>query len=255
MVGSYFETESGISLLAHRGLALPGSGVVENTLSAFAAALGAGATHIETDVQATRDGVAVLFHDDDLGRIFNDPRKVSQVSFAELGTLSERSGVELLPLTEALAQFPQAKFNLDVKSWSAVDPTVEALEYARAHERVLVSSFSDARRLLVLRGLSRPVATSAGSASVMRARFASAMRQPKLMRSSLFAVDALQIPQSMYGVRFASKSFVSNLRNLGLHVHFWTINDLTTAQHLIDLGATGLVSDRVDLISPLLGKH
>lgn len=142
-----------------------------------------------------------------------------------------------------------------MKSWSAVEPTIEAIESAAAHDRVLVSSFSDARRLLVLRGLSRPVATSGGSESVIRARLAAAVRQETLIRSSLIGVDALQIPQSMYGVRFASPSFVSKLRNLGLHVHFWTINDVATAERLLDLGATGLVSDRVDLLSPLLGNH
>lgn len=91
MAESYFETDSGIALLAHRGLALPGSGVVENTLVAFEAALRAGATHIETDVQATSDGIAVLFHDDNLKRIFQDPRRVNQVRFAD----SSRSPVGL----------------------------------------------------------------------------------------------------------------------------------------------------------------
>lgn len=255
MTEKYFETDSGIALLAHRGLAIPGTGVLENTLTAFQAAINAGATHLETDVQSTRDGVPVLFHDGNLQRVFNDSRRVDQLSFSEMAELANRNQAELLSLSEALSVFPSAKFNLDVKSWSAVSSTIEAIERAAAHDRVLVSSFSDTRRLMVLRGLSRPVSTSGGSQTVIRARLASAVNSRTLLRTSLIGVHALQVPVAMYGVRFASDVFISKLRAIGLQVHFWTINDLETAESLLKMGATGLVSDRVDLLAPLLGKH
>ncbi|MEY4101904.1 MAG: hypothetical protein RIR88_38, partial [Actinomycetota bacterium] len=71
----YFPTERP-HILAHRGLALA---AVENSLDAFRAALNAGATHIETDAQATLDGIAVLFHDD----VF-DSRPISHYLHKEL---------------------------------------------------------------------------------------------------------------------------------------------------------------------------
>lgn len=254
MTGQYFHNEHGFALLAHRGLALPDSGVVENTLRAFSNALTAGATHIETDVQATKDGVAVLFHDKTLLRLTGDQRRVSQVTFDEMLSLCAAQGFEPLSLDQAFQQLPHAKFNLDVKSWDAVASTAHVINEHAAHGRVLVSSFSDARRLATLALLQASVATSAGSSAVLKARFASSIGAKRMLRVSLLGVDALQLPISMYGVRFDSAPFVKNLRALGLEVHFWTVNSPNLARRLLRIGATGLVSDRVDLLAPLLGK-
>ena len=60
-VASRYLDAAGPRVFAHRGFA---DGVPGNTLAAFGAALEAGATHLESDVRATRDGVPVLFHDE-----------------------------------------------------------------------------------------------------------------------------------------------------------------------------------------------
>jgi glycerophosphoryl diester phosphodiesterase len=54
--------------IAHRGLHDRAAGVIENSRSAFAAAITAGYA-IECDIQLTRDGVPVVFHDDDMERL------------------------------------------------------------------------------------------------------------------------------------------------------------------------------------------
>src|SRR5712691_8509603 len=54
--------------VAHRGLHDAGAGVIENTLSAFRAAI-SGNYAIECDLQVTSDGEAMVFHDDALGRL------------------------------------------------------------------------------------------------------------------------------------------------------------------------------------------
>ena len=52
--------------LAHRGGAEEGP---ENTMAAFENAVRLGFRYIETDVQVTRDGVALAFHDERLERV------------------------------------------------------------------------------------------------------------------------------------------------------------------------------------------
>jgi glycerophosphoryl diester phosphodiesterase len=54
--------------IAHRGLHDAGNGIIENTASAAAAAI-AGGYAIETDLQISRDGEAMVYHDDALGRL------------------------------------------------------------------------------------------------------------------------------------------------------------------------------------------
>src|SRR5262249_42197040 len=69
--------------LAHRGLHDEQNGIIENTISAFAAAISA---HygIECDLQISGDGEAMVYHDDVLGRLSEGERRLDAMSAAEL---------------------------------------------------------------------------------------------------------------------------------------------------------------------------
>lgn len=111
------------------------------------AAHAAGAVYVESDCHLTADGTVVLFHDPDLSRVTGDRRLVSEVATRELELLmAERGG--LITLAQALDSFPETRFNLDVKAAGAADD-VGRLVAPHAH-RVLVTSFSDARRRAAL---------------------------------------------------------------------------------------------------------
>ncbi len=69
--------------IAHRGLHDAGAGVIENTGSAFAAAI-AGGFGIETDLQISADGEAMVHHDDALGRLTEGERRLTDMSAAEI---------------------------------------------------------------------------------------------------------------------------------------------------------------------------
>lgn len=66
---------------AHRGAS---EYAPENTLSSFCLGLLQGANGIETDVQRTKDGVLVLFHDDTLDRVTDSTGKISDYTLEEL---------------------------------------------------------------------------------------------------------------------------------------------------------------------------
>ena len=67
--------------IAHRGL--HGEGAVENTTTAFTAAIAAG-YGIETDLQITADGEAVVHHDATLGRMTEGSGALATMTAAEL---------------------------------------------------------------------------------------------------------------------------------------------------------------------------
>lgn len=86
---------------AHRGL--HGAGRIENSRAAFEAAIAAG-FGIELDVQATRDGEAVVLHDYALDRLASAEGQVAEHTLAELQRLKLKGLDETVPsLAEILA--------------------------------------------------------------------------------------------------------------------------------------------------------
>jgi glycerophosphoryl diester phosphodiesterase len=86
---------------AHRGW--HGSGRVENSLGAFAAALEAG-LGIECDVQRTADGRAVVFHDWELDRLTAKTGAVVARTVAELTRIALRGTDEPIPTVRDLLE-------------------------------------------------------------------------------------------------------------------------------------------------------
>lgn len=72
--------------IAHRGLHDASRGVIENTASAFAAAID-GNYGIECDIQISRDGEAMVHHDDALGRLTEGSARLADLTAAELGAV------------------------------------------------------------------------------------------------------------------------------------------------------------------------
>ncbi|MDQ2698846.1 MAG: glycerophosphodiester phosphodiesterase [Actinomycetota bacterium] len=252
MTHPWFEGSGAPRVLAHRGLVTlqeAGNGVVENSFAAVAAAQAAGAEYVESDCHRTADGVVVLFHDDDLSRVTGDPRKVSDVPVGELEQLmADRGG--LITLTQALTSFPTVRFNLDVKAADAA--TAVGREVAPFADRVLLTSFSDARRAAALsaaqaagRGI-RP-ATSGGRGTIARVLAAVAARSDRLVARALAGVDALQVPERQGGLRIVTPRLVRAAHRHGVEVHVWTVNDPHDMLRLVEMGVDGIVTDRADV--------
>jgi len=241
---SYF-IDGEFCLLAHRGLSQHREDVDENTIPAFEQALIHGATHLESDIQATKDGVAVLFHDDDLSRVAGIDKKVAELEFEQLRAIKLNSGGTIPSLQETLQQFPDARFNLDLKTSNAIDPTAEVMVDLDAHKRVLLSSFSASTRKAILDKTNRLTVTSA-DATTFLSLYGIHHLGYSIANTLKRDFHALQIPLKRGVLRFDSPRFVQIVKKMGLQLHYWTIND---PQQMLDLSrfATGIVTDRVDL--------
>jgi glycerophosphoryl diester phosphodiesterase len=226
-------------ILAHRGLALEAP---ENSVDAFRAAEAAGATHLETDLRATADGVVVLVHDPELP----DGTPVERLPLAVL----RRRLPGLATLPEALAALPGARFNLDLKARAAVAPAVAVVRDAGAVARVLVTSFSPRRRRPVVRGLPG-VATSGSSTDVLATLLAFRVGAPAVRRA-LAGVDALQVPPYALGTDLGAPPFLEAVHRAGAEVHLWVVNEPERMRALVAAGADGIVTDRADLAAAVL---
>jgi glycerophosphoryl diester phosphodiesterase len=246
-------------VLAHRGLVTADAeadGVAENSFMAIAAAHAAGAVYVESDCHLTRDGVVVLFHDTDLRRVAADPRRLAEVTAAQLESLMASRG-GLVTLEEALAAFPSVRFNLDVKADAAAESVGRIV--APHGARVLVTSFSDARRITALGAAARAgaevlPATSAGRGTIARLLAAVTARSHRLAASALRGIDALQVPERQRALRIVTPRMIDAAHRLGVEVHVWTINDPDAMRRLVAMGVDGIVTDRADIALSTLAR-
>ncbi len=127
-------------------------------------------------------------------------------------------------------------------------------------ERVLITSFSDERRLDTLAatraaGATTRPATSPGSGTIARLLAARALRRTGRVRGILDDIDALQIPERQGPIRVVSRGLIRDAHAAGVEVHVWTVNDEDDMSRLLDLGVDGLVTDRADVALALVNRR
>jgi glycerophosphoryl diester phosphodiesterase len=225
----------------------PGGAAVgdENTNEAFARAVRMGYRYVETDVHATSDGVAVVFHDDTTDRMLGRPGRVRDLRWADLATLRVGGAAAVPRLDEILEAWPNVRFNIDMKDDRAVDPTVEIVRRAAVTDRVLLASFSDHRLVRARRALGDAAVTSMGTREVARLWLASRVRRRVRVPDT---VVAAQVPVRHGRLRVVDRRFVRHAHRAGLQVHVWTIDAPDQMNHLLDLGVDGIMTDRIEVL-------
>jgi glycerophosphoryl diester phosphodiesterase len=253
--------------LAHRGFSREGA---ENTLDAFRAARDLGYEWIETDVNTTSDGVVLCFHDGTLDRVTGTTGSVSAMTWERI-SCERVAGVCGIPrLGDLLTQFPELKFNIDVKDEASVAALPRLLHELGATDRVRVTSFSESRRRRTLRRLreltGEPVPTSSGKEGMRLLLACSWLGGPswriarRLAARWIEPFDTVQIPRR-HRVRggaeleLVTPRFLDFAHRHGIAVHVWTVNETAEMAELLELGVDGIVTDRADLLAGLLEQR
>jgi glycerophosphoryl diester phosphodiesterase len=226
--------------LAHRG----GAGEsTENSPAAFQHAVDLGYRWIETDVRATIDGHAVVFHDATLDRTTDATGPIAAIPLTAVRASRMADGQAPITLAEALQRWPQVRFNVDVKADDAVVPFLRAVAEADAWDRVCAAAFSTSR-LTALRDEAGPrLATSMGPSEVARLVLGVPDHSPAC---------AAQVPHRARGIPIVTRRFVQRAHRRGVAVHVWTIDDPVEMEALLDLGVDGLVTDRPSVLRAVL---
>lgn len=241
--------------LAHRGFAPCGE---ENTLAAFARALELGAHVIETDTRATRDGIALTFHDATVDRVCPGETGLIRERAALEVTRLKVAAIEPIPrLDEALDAFPESFFNIDVKDSWAVDGTVEAIRATGSASRVCLTSFDPAvgrtavGRVTQATGIAPRASASRTVVAGFRALVAARAPQSAITRL-LAPYCALQIPTHHKGIPLVTPRTIAAAHAAGCEMHVWTIDETHAMKTLLEMGVDGIVSNRVDRLVALL---
>ncbi|MEY9863973.1 glycerophosphoryl diester phosphodiesterase [Catenulispora sp. GAS73] len=241
---------------AHRGGADGPAG--ENTMSAFKIAVDTGYRYLETDVHATADGVLLAFHDRRLQRVTDTRGRISTLTAAEVATA--RVGDEPIPtMADLLEAFPEARFNIDVKEPNAIVPLTALLRSTGAVERVCVSSFSDTRLNAMRAAFGPELCTSAGPREAFRIWRASRKLKigetPDPAALPQVAAACLQVPPALGRIVVVDDRLLATAHAAGLPVHVWTVNEAADMERLLDLGADGIMTDRLDTLKTVLTKR
>ncbi len=222
-----------IQITAHRGSKVRAP---ENTLSALQQAIVEGADFAEIDVQHTADGVVVLLHDADLMRVASVNRRLQDIDYKDLRSIDvgswfapEFSSERVPTLLEAIdVARGRIKLNIELKyTWP--DPAL-AEKVGRIIRRneftsdCVVSSLNfqavtEIKRAFPELKTGFIVMQAVGSLSRMEADFLSisaARATPRLIR---------------------------DVHRRGREVHVWTVNDLSNALSVIEMGVDNIITD------------
>jgi len=238
-------------LFAHRGA----SGLApENTMPAFRAGIAAGATHLELDVHATRDGRIVVLHDETLDRTTDAKGRVKDRDWVfvkdvdagarfvdAFGTCPyARRGVRVPLFEEVLAEFADVPLNVEVKQAepSIVTDVIALLARFRALDRVLLAAERQPIMDEIRRQYSGPTGFSADEVLEFYRRSVG-----EDMQGYRAPGAALQVPPRHEGVDVVTERFVADAHRTNVEVHVWTLNDANEIRRLLALNVDGIMSD------------
>lgn len=236
---------------AHRGGAdHPEIEGLENTLAAFDHAIELGYGYLETDVHATRDGILMAFHDSVLDRVTDQKGAIADLTREEVRRALVGGRQTIPTLAELFDAFPDARFNIDIKSDGAVAALADFIAARDAWDRVLVGSFSQRRIDDFRRHTGGRVATSATLREIGLFRFLPSARLAGLLTRGQSA--ALQVPHRRGRLTVVTAGLVRRAHAAGRHVHVWTIDDADEMNTLLDRGVDGIFTDRTDILRTVL---
>jgi len=244
-VVSSLNQQDEVTITAHRGSAFKAP---ENTLSAINQAIEDGADYIEIDVQLTADGVPVLWHDQDMVRIFGKPDRIGDVRYDDIR-------------------------HLDAGSWFGdhfVHERIATLEQAIQATRGQARLFVDLKPNRNERALVTAVVQSLQENNAVKGTILAAADWPSLelakqmepgLKTALLAQFVVgPLWQDRYDIlalrlNRATPAAVARAHKAGNELHVWTVNQPSDMARFLDMGVDNIITDRPDVLAELMAER
>lgn len=225
-----------VEITAHRGNKAIAP---ENTMPAFKAAVESGADWIELDVSQTKDGVLVVFHDEDLQRITRNTDKVWEITYQELKELDAGSYFAPgylntpIPSLEEVLDYCKDKIKLNIEmkhnehfSEDFYIKLVSMVQQREMTSQCMISSF-DYNSIQMVKLLDPSLETGWISSQPVE--------QPELY------TDA---DNFVLSIELIEPDIVNRIHALGKEVIAWTVNDQYAVEKCRKAKADNLITDR-----------
>jgi gluconolactonase len=244
-----------VEIIAHRGASWDAP---ENTLSSMKLAWQQGADAIELDLWLSKDGKLVVFHDADTKRFEDTARKVPDLTWEELQQLdvgnlkgAQFKGERIPTLESILATVPTGR--------RAVLELKSGPEILRELKRVLEASGKNSNDLAIISFRRDTLTESKKVFPTLEHYFVHGFKKdattgqyPDLREMIRLAREANAQGLDLHFDWPITKTFVDQLRLVGLKLIVWTVNDPLVASRLVEAGVDGITTDRPQLIRDAL---
>ena len=244
-VASRLDLEPAVAITAHRGAS---AAAPENTMAAFRAAMEAGATYAELDVQHTRDLQLIVLHDGDVMRMGDDPRKVNELTAAELAAIDigrKRDAAfagEHPPTLEQVIDLVRGRMKINIElKYNVADPglapaVVDLLRREDFLDQVVITSL-DYAALKQVESIEPRLVTG----HIVTAAIGNVVRT----EADFVSLNAAQ----------ATPSLVRRAHAAGKDVHVWTVNQPEVMLRMIERGVDNIITDDPALLARVIDQR
>ncbi len=224
---------------SHRGFH---QSALENSLEALSAAKAKSYQMAEIDVQITRDGIPVVFHDFNLKHRYMININVSELYYSDLAQIGSFPKLEDVLQTVDRPEL----LNIEIKSKNLIkfaveDAVVEMVKRFNQEDKVMISSFNP-WSLMRIKFLEN---------QLTRALLVTDQKEiwnlfylKKMWTVPLVEPHVLNIRYSMF-----NEDLISKLKNFNVLTSAWTVNELELAKNLLSLGVNSIISDTLEPVS------
>lgn len=241
-----------VEIVGHRGAS---HDAPENTLASEKLAWKQKADAVEDDIWLTKDGQIIVSHDKSTKRTTGQDMSIPDSNFDALRKLDagkwkgeQFAGEKLPTLDEQIALIPAGKkMFVEIKCGPEIVPELAAcLQRMKADEKKITIISFNYESLKECRKLLPKYATQ----YLMGHRKADAKKAPpKTPQPTLDEVIAQATAAKLTGLDLQSTwpltpADVKKIKDAGLQLHVWTVDDVAVAQHWIDLGVASITTNR-----------
>lgn len=222
----------------------------ENTLASIETAASIGVEWVELDVKLTKDGVPIIFHDEELDRTTNGTGLVAETNYEDLRDLDAGSwfgdsfaSVRIPTLEEAVDILLKHNLGLNLEIKPCPGREKETAEVALDH----LSQYWDERDNLLISSFQHVSLEAAMDLAPDWARglLIGGDEMPENWKE---IADYLDVKTINLGSRLVTRQVADEVMDLELPLLVYTVNDPMQARQLQKLGVDAFFSDNPDII-------
>ena len=226
---------------AHRGAS---TYCPENTMLSFYTGVYMGANGIETDVQRTKDGVLVLFHDDIITRVTGKEGSISDYTYEELLSFDVNTGAlsdKIPTLEDFLRAFRHfdLTFAIELKVGGVEEDTAALIRKYGLSDRVVITSFQYDY-----------IAKMKEIAPDLRIGYLTS-KTDRETTEKLLSLGAYEICPKAEKL---TRELVETWHSLGLGVRAWGVFNTELMEMAYELGVDGMTVNFPDKLAELMKK-